>query len=157
CPDGSLRRRERLAEPAGLQPHLPYAPLVWLDAERRAVAPRADDVLERSPLEVERHAVLDREAGLLRALDESVVLAPAGRLLVVMDAVGVRKQAEPADGARRAVEGAEALLEPAQRAGRWAAHDDSAAPCPPQHGVEAVGSPRAEHADEVAPADVDQI
>src|ERR1035438_8970575 len=48
---------------------------------------------------------------------EAVVLGAAGGLGVVVDAVGVRQQPQPADGTGRAVERAERLLEPAERPG----------------------------------------
>jgi DNA-binding beta-propeller fold protein YncE len=68
---------------------------------------------------------------------------------------GIWQEAEPAHRARRSVEGAERLVEPAQRAGGRPAEHDAAPPRAPQDRVEAVCAPRAEHADDVAAADVD--
>ena len=64
---------------------------------------------------------------------------------------------EPADAPGRPVEGAERLREPAQRAGGRPAQHDAFAPRLAQHRVEPVCAPRAEHADDVAATNVDQI
>jgi hypothetical protein len=114
-------------------------------------------VLEARAAEVQRDAVLGGEAGTHAVADEAVVLGSARRLRVVVNAVGVGQHAEAVDAARRAVEGAERLVEPAQRPGGGTAQNDPLAPGLVQDIVEAVRAPRAEHADDVAAADVDQI
>src|SRR5205807_495954 len=107
--------------------------------------------------EVQRHAVIGGEAGAHTAGDQLVVGVAPLRLGVVVDAVGVGQQAEALDRARRAVEAAEAFLEPAQRTGGRPAQNHAPAPGAAQDEIEAVGGPRAEHADDVAAANVDQI
>ncbi len=128
-----------------------------LDHEGGAVRARADDALELGAAEVQRDAVLGGEAGAHAVCDEAVVLGAALGLGVVVHAVGVRQEAEPAHDARRAVEGAERLVEPAQRPGGGAAHDDAAPPRFAQDRVEPVRAPGAEHAEHVAAADVDDV
>ena len=74
-----------------------------------------------------------------------------------MDAVAERQQAEPLDPLRRAVEAADRLGEPAERAGREAAEDDARLPGLAQDRVDPVRAPDAEQADDAAAADVDQV
>ena len=76
----------------------------------------------------------------------AVILGSPCGLRVVVDAVGVGQQPQSAHGTGRAVEGAQRLLEPAQRAGGGSAQDDPPAPGLAQDGVQAVRTPRAEHA-----------
>ena len=85
-----------------------------------------------------------------------VGLAPA-LLVAVVDAVAPRQQPQAADPAHLAVEGGHALGVPAERAGAEAAEDHAAAPRLGEDRVEAVGAPGAEHADDAAAADVDQV
>jgi hypothetical protein len=106
---------------------------------------------------VRRHAVLDGESRAHAVADEAVILrAPLG-LRVVVDAVGVRQQPETPHAARRAVERAQGLVEPAERAGGGPAQHDALAPRLVQYLVEPIRAPGAEHADDVAAADVDQV
>ena len=131
---------------------------------RRRARPgrRAPSAARRRPgelgaAEVQRGAVVGGVAGQHAVADEAQVLLAALRLGVVVDAVGVRQQAEALHDARRPVEGGQRLAEPAQRAGRQAAQHDAAAPGLGQHLVEAVRAPGAEHAHDVAAADVDHV
>src|SRR5580692_6187373 len=154
------RRRERSArttEERCLQARLAHALAVVLDQERVAVRARADDPLELRASEVQRHAVLCGESRAHAVGHKAVVLGASLRLGVIVHAVGVRQQAQPAHDPRWAMEGAECLLEPAQRAGRWSAQDDAPPPCFAQDGVQPMRSPRAEHAEHVAATHVDQI
>ena len=106
---------------------------------------------------MERHPVLDREPGAHAACDEAVVLGASLRLGVVVDAVGVRQQPHAAHRAGISVKGAECFLEPAQGSGGRAAQHDTLAPSLAQDLVETVGAPSAEHAHDVATADVDDV
>ena len=132
-------------------------PLRPLDEVGPAVRPGADRALQARPRKCSADAVLDREPGSHAIGDGAVVLLPARGLGVVVDAVGVGQQAQPANQPRRAVERAQRLLEPAQRARRGPAHDDAPPPCAAQDRVESMCAPGAEHAHHVATADVDQI
>ncbi len=106
---------------------------------------------------MQRHTVVGGISAPHPIRDRAVVLGPAGGLGVVVDAVRERQQPQPLDRAGGAVEGAECLLEPAQRARRGAAQNDPPPPGLAQNLIEPVGPPRPEHAHDVAPADVDQL
>jgi hypothetical protein len=106
---------------------------------------------------VERHTVLGGEPRTHAVADEAVVLLAPGRLGVVVDAVGVRQEAETQYAPRGAVEGAKRLGEPAQRSGGRPAHDHALAPGFTQDLVEFMRAPGAEHTHDVAAADVDQV
>ena len=102
-------------------------------------------------------AVLDGESGEHPVTNEAMVLgAPVG-LGVVVDAVGVGQEAQTAHPAWSSVEGAEGLVEPAQRAGRGAAQDDAPPPGLAQDLVQPVRVPGAEHAHHVSAAHVDEV
>jgi len=145
------------AEEGHLQARLAHALAVVLDHESAPVGARADGPMQACAAEVQRHTVLGGEPRAHAVGDKAVVLGAALRLGVVVDAVGVRQQAQPAHDPRCAMEGAERLLEPAQRAGRGSAQDDAAPPRFTQDRVQAVCAPGAEHAEHVAAAHVDQI
>jgi hypothetical protein len=106
---------------------------------------------------VQQGAVVGGEAGAHAVADEAVILGAALGLGVVVDAVGVGQQAQSAHAPGGAVEGGEGLAEPAQRPRGGAAEDHTLAPGLRQNVIKSVGAPDAEHADDVAAANVDHV
>src|SRR5262245_27073073 len=86
--------------------------------------------------------------------DESI-LPPAAALVV--DAVAEREEAEAAQPRRLAVEAADRLGKPAERAGRETAEDHAGFPGLAQDRVDPVRPPDPEQADDTAATDVDQV
>src|SRR5690348_5009560 len=97
-------------------------------------------------MEVKRHAIVYREAAAHPVAHETVILRAPCRLGVIVNAVGVRQQPESRDPPGWAVEGAQGLLEPAQRSGGGPAQYDALARGSAQDVIESVRAPHSEHA-----------